>query len=105
MFCVPGILNVLLLVHMSMTDNSCAALSTNPDATISKNNSACLPINDCAIYNWLIDNGDYGVIGFPKEQVDSLLKKDECTTIENDDIQRGTKTILNLSPIYFIKEV
>ena len=49
----------------------------------------CVKIKDCDIYSWLIDKGNYGVIGFPKEKVDSLLLKDECALSGSGDVEKG----------------
>ena len=49
----------------------------------------CVKIKDCDIYTWLIDKGKYGVIGFPKEKVDSLLLKDECGLTDSGDVEKG----------------
>ena len=49
----------------------------------------CVKLKDCDIYTWLIDKGNYGVIGFPKEKVDSLLSKDECGLTDSGDVEKG----------------
>ena len=49
----------------------------------------CVDIKDCDIYKWLIDDGNYGIIDFPKKQVDSLLRKDECGLTESGEVNKG----------------
>ena len=49
----------------------------------------CVDIKDCDIYDWLIDDGNYGIIDFPKQQVDSLLLKDECGLTDSGEVNKG----------------
>ena len=49
----------------------------------------CVDLKDCDIFNWLIDDGNYGIIDFPKQQVDFLLMKDECGLTKSGEVQRG----------------
>ena len=49
----------------------------------------CVKVKDCDIYSWLIDEGNYGVIGFSKEKVDALLLKDECGGNDSGDVEKG----------------
>ena len=49
----------------------------------------CVEVKDCDIYTWLIDKGNYGVIGFPKEKVDALLMKDECGLTDSGYVEKG----------------
>ena len=49
----------------------------------------CVDIKDYDIYNWLIDDGNYGIIDFPKQEVDSLLMKDECGLTESGEVKKG----------------
>ena len=59
-----------------------------------RNGFNCIRVNDCDIYNWLIDDGNYGVIGFPKHQVEVLLKKDECGLTQQGKVEKGKNIML-----------
>ena len=56
-----------------------------------QNDFKCVRVKDCDIYNWLMDDGNYGIIGFNKRQVDVLLKKDECGLTEQGKVEKGKK--------------
>ena len=49
----------------------------------------CVDTKDCDIYDWLIDDGNYGIIDFPKSKVDSLLRKDVCGLTESGEVKKG----------------
>ena len=43
----------------------------------------------CGFYDWFIDDGNYGVRGFPKEKVVAELKKHQCGLDEKGNVERG----------------
>ena len=59
------------------------------DNTISSGERECMPIEDCGFYDWFIDDGNYGVRGFPKEKVVAELKKHQCGLDEKGNVERG----------------
>ena len=59
------------------------------DNTIRVVERECILIEDCGFYEWFIDDGNYGVLGFPKEKVDAELKKHQCGLDKKGNVERG----------------
>ena len=64
-------------------------ISTDSKNYTSISSRECVLVDDCDFYAWFIDNGDYGVPGFPKETVDLFLKRDECEVDQEGNIVKG----------------
>ena len=56
-----------------------------------QNDFKCVRVKDCDIYDWLMDDGNYGINGFNERQVEVLLKKDECGLTEQGKVEKGNK--------------
>ena len=59
------------------------------DDTKTLKNRKCLLVEECDFYAWFINDGDYGIPGFPKETVEKSLRKDECGLDEDGNVVKG----------------
>ena len=62
---------------------------TDDTETKTLKNRECLLVEACEYYAWFINDGDYGIPGFPKETVEKSLRKAECGLDEDGNVVKG----------------
>jgi hypothetical protein len=78
---------------MPMSNGLAIDDTTTVKTDTKQSNRDCQLVEDCDFYAWFINDGDYGIPGFPKEKVDTFLREAECGLDEEGNVLKGKKMI------------
>ena len=79
-----------------MSKEHSIATSTVVNNYINTVNRECQLVEECDFYDWFIDKGNYPILGFPKENIETFLKRDECGLDQDGNVVKGKNDLTHI---------